>query len=100
MQSLPRLALTIVLLLAGCAAKSPEASPAPCSPEWVEMMESKLTTGDNQGHGPDPGSIEWRSAIEFKLGIRGNADVPDRLSPEWCTFIDAFVNKDRNESGR
>lgn len=100
MQSLPRLTLTVALLLAGCAAKPPPPSPAPCSTDWYKVMESQLTTGDNQGHGPDPGSIEWRSVIEFKLGIRGDTDTPDRRSPEWCTFIDAYVNKDRTESGR
>jgi hypothetical protein len=40
------------------------------------------------GHGPDPGSEEWRSVVEFKLGIRDQPGVPDRNSQAWCEFID------------
>ena len=39
--------------------------------------------------GPDIGSDEWQSVIEFKLGIRGQADLPARGSREWCEFIEA-----------
>ena len=44
-------------------------------------------TGDGQGHGPDLGSSEWRSVIEFKLGIRGDPSVPPRNSELWCAYI-------------
>ena len=43
------------------------------------------------GHGPDIGSEEWKSVIEFKLGVRGNPNVPDRNSREWCRFIDDLL---------
>jgi len=43
------------------------------------------------GHGPDIGSEEWKSVIEFKLGVRGSPDVPDRNSREWCHFIDDLL---------
>ena len=43
------------------------------------------------GHGPDIGSEEWKSVIEFKLGIRGNPDVPDRNSSQWCDYIDKLL---------
>jgi hypothetical protein len=43
------------------------------------------------GHGPDIGSEEWKSVIEFKLGVRGNQGVPDRNSQEWCRFIDDLL---------
>ena len=47
------------------------------------------------GHGPDIGSGEWKSVVEFKLGIRGNPDVPDRDSQEWCSYIDALIQQKR-----
>ena len=64
----------------------------PCSKPWLQMVEQKLSTGDGQGHGPDLGSSEWRSVVEFKLGIRGNSGVPDRDSEEWCTYIDQAIS--------
>jgi hypothetical protein len=41
-------------------------------------------TDDGQGHGPDIGSDEWKSVIEFRLGIRGKPDLPARASEAWC----------------
>lgn len=59
-----------------------------CSDAWYEAIDKKLLTADAQGHGPDIGSDEWKSVIEFKLGVRGRADVPVRSSEEWCQYID------------
>ena len=65
------------------------AAPKPnCGDDWYALVESKLPTGDGAGHGPDPGSDEWRSVVEFRLGIRGDATVPDRSTPDWCKYID------------
>jgi len=64
----------------------------PCSMPWLQMVEQTLSTGDGQGHGPDLGSSEWRSVVEFKLGIRGNPDVPDRDSEAWCAYIDQAIS--------
>ena len=50
-----------------------------------------LSTSDGRGHGPDAGSAEWQSVIEFKLGIRGQADIPSRSSKAWCDFIDQRI---------
>jgi len=50
-------------------------------------------TGDNQGHGPDVGSEEWKSVIEFKLGIRNDTNLPDRDSEAWCRHIDQILRK-------
>lgn len=50
-----------------------------------------MPTGDGQGHGPDLGSDEWKSVVEFKLGIRGDPQVPGRDSQAWCTYIDHVV---------
>ena len=49
---------------------------------------SRLVTGDGQGHGPDIGSDEWRSVVEFKLGIRDDPSTPTRDSEDWCAYID------------
>lgn len=89
--------LAILLLLSqpavqGCAGSADvPGSPQVCSAQWVERVESKIGTGDGQGHGPDPGSDEWRSVVEFKLGVRGSAEVPPRDSEAWCQYIDGLV---------
>jgi len=59
------------------------------------MIEEKVSTGDGQGHGPDLGSDEWKSVVEFKLGIRGEPDVPSREGAAWCRHIDEIVRSDR-----
>lgn len=61
---------------------------SPCSEAWYQSIDKKLLTADAQGHGPDIGSEEWKSVIEFKLEVRGRANVPDRSSEQWCTYID------------
>ncbi|BBB26165.1 hypothetical protein [Amphritea japonica] len=67
---------------------------AGCSHEWFTLVEKKVPTGDGQGHGPDSGSLEWRSVVEFKLGIRGNAEVPVRDSEAWCNYINKhFIDR-------
>jgi uncharacterized protein len=59
-----------------------------CSDAWYQAIDKRLQTADAQGHGPDIGSDEWKSVIEFKLGVRGGANVPERSSEKWCTYID------------
>ena len=65
----------------------------PCSERWFQYVEEKLRTGDSEGHGPDLGSSEWRSVVEFKLGMRGDPSVPNRETDQWCTYIDEKVRK-------
>lgn len=64
-----------------------------CSDEWVKFVEDQIPTGDDHGHGPDPGSSEWQSTIEFKLGIRGNDNVPAIDSPLRCNYINEQIVK-------
>ena len=64
-----------------------------CSDSWYRSIEEAVPTSDNQGHGPDVGSGEWKSVIEFKLGIRDNPNLPDRDSEAWCRLIDQIVRK-------
>ena len=91
----PMIRLTVLLcigLASACTGRTTNVDdPEPCSEPWNQLVEARLQTGDPEGHGPDVGSMEWRSVVEFKLGIRGDADVPSRESDEWCTFIDAMV---------
>ena len=56
------------------------------------MVEEKLSTGDAQGHGPDVGSSEWRSVVDFKLGIRGKPGIPDSTTEQWCAYIDREIS--------
>jgi uncharacterized protein len=64
---------------------------APCSDMWYRWIEEKVSTSDGRGHGPDIGSDEWKSVVEFKLGIRGNPDVPDIKTQDWCPYVDEMV---------
>ncbi|WP_447971013.1 MliC family protein [Nitrospira sp. M1] len=85
-----------LIMAASCAgARSTEKSIVEemniCSHSWYRFVEGKVQTGDGQGHGPDIGSDEWKSGVEFKLGIRGKPDVPSRDSEVWCHYIDQIV---------
>lgn len=62
-----------------------------CTNAFFEEVEQALLTGDGQGHGPDMGSQEWKSVVEFKLGVRGQDEVPTRDSIEWCDYIKAQI---------
>lgn len=63
----------------------------PCSAQWQTYVDKTLITGDGQGHGPDLGSDEWKSVVEFKLKVRGQKNVPARDSKEWCLFVDKLL---------
>jgi len=67
-----------------------DVTPQVCSNEWYAKIESQFTTGDGQGHGPDLGSSEWRSVIEFRLGIRGDTSLPPHNSEQWCDYINSI----------
>ena len=82
----------LMLQLTACPQQKPEANgPVPCTAAWYRTVESSISSGDGMGHGPDIGSEEWQSVIEFKLGVRGNPAVPDRSSSAWCQFIDDLL---------
>ena len=75
------------------AAPAGSEPPAPCSDEWNQFVDQQIISGDGQGHGPDLGSDEWKGVVEFKLGIRGRADLPARDSDDWCLLIDRLVRE-------
>lgn len=62
-----------------------------CDMNSFETIETKLKTSDSHGHGPDIGSNEWKSVVEFKLGVRGQAFVPLRNTSDWCKFIESTL---------
>ncbi|WP_299803561.1 hypothetical protein [uncultured Shewanella sp.] len=64
-----------------------------CEPAWFEKAAQQIITGDGHGHGPDLGSLEWRSVVEFRLGIRGNNELPELDSDLWCDYIDTHYLK-------
>ncbi|MBU2869866.1 MliC family protein [Colwellia sp. E2M01] len=69
-----------------------------CSSTWQHNIDQKVITGDGAGHGPDIGSDEWQSVIEFKLGVRGEAKIPDRNSNAWCVYIEDLVQQQTTDS--
>jgi uncharacterized protein len=71
-----------------------------CTESWYRSIDEKVATSDGQGHGPDVGSDEWKSVIEFKFGIRDKADVPSRDNESWCQYIDQIVRQSGMPSGR
>lgn len=73
--------------------KTGDIEPQTCSNAWFTQIDQQLMTGDGQGHGPDLGSSEWRSVVEFRLGIRGDAGIPPRNSAQWCDYINTIVVK-------
>lgn len=87
------LLLTTACAQAGGGRLSAPTTVVPCSAPWNQAVEESVPTGDGQGHGPDLGSEEWKSAIEFRLGVRGNPNVPDRAGDAWCGYIDRLVRE-------
>ena len=85
-----------IIFLAICAQasnnhRSSMAGGALCSDSWYRFIEETVPTSDNQGHGPDIGSDEWKSVIEFKLGLRDVPNFPERDSEAWCRHINQIV---------
>ena len=86
-------------LLGGCAprdCKPPRTNaavqpqrPAVGSADWYQQIDAKLSIGDAQGHGPDPGSAEWMDAVSNKLYPDGHA--PDPGTDEWLGSVDHMV---------
>ena len=63
----------VIALGFGCAETNEDtAETQNCSDGWFSLVETKVTTGDDQGQSPDLGSLEWRSVVEFRLGILGH----------------------------
>lgn len=77
-----------LLILTGCSVIDVSDSKANvCSADWYALVENQVLTSDDHGHGPDVGSNEWRSVVEFKLGVRGDKKNPPIESDQWCKYI-------------
>lgn len=60
----------------------------PCSKAWMVFIDDSVSTSDDNQHGPDIGSAEWKSTIEHKLNVKGKSEVPDQDSDDWCVYVD------------
>lgn len=81
--------LLCALLLTACT--TAPSNPL-CSEPTQQLIEQRINSSDGQGHGPDIGSDEWHNVIEFKLGIRGQANLPERHSQAWCDLVLSKAN--------
>lgn len=93
----PAMYAVYAITLSGCAISNTSPTQSNyCSDDWYQRVSTEISTGDHHGHGPDIGSMEWRSVIEFKLGIREDSKVPPLESEQWCQYIDThYINKKR-----
>lgn len=88
----PLLLAIALSTMASCSLQPNQNTTAlPCSEDWFVQVEQHTATGDIEGHGPDLGSLEWRHTVEFKLGLRGNTDIPTKNSTAWCEYIDKHI---------
>jgi hypothetical protein len=84
--------LASAMVLAGCGNSEVESTGSrACDTAWYQSIGQRVVTGDGHGHGPDTGSDEWKSVVEFKLGIRGDPAVPDRDSADWCAYVEQYL---------
>jgi uncharacterized protein len=82
-----QLIIILVTVLVGCTNQATVQAQNHCSIQQYQHIESLVNSGDGMGHGPDIGSDEWKSAIEFRLGVRNHPDTPASDSNEWCQYI-------------
>ncbi len=80
-------AVLLIMLVAPTFASAGQDSTSLCTKDWYSVVNKKISTGDSHGHGPDLGSSEWRSVVEFKLNIRDNPEVPPTDTDQWCEYI-------------
>ncbi|MDX1518218.1 MAG: CapA family protein, partial [Woeseiaceae bacterium] len=73
-----------------------EGGPQPCTEAWYWLVESIVASGDGHGHGPDIGSDEWKSTVQYKLGLRGDSGAPPVSSPLWCAYFDSQIRAPRH----
>lgn len=85
----------------GCVDHRQETAEQPaCSADWYQLVEKQVGSGDGDGHGPDLGSGEWRSTIEFRLGIRDQPGIPALDTDQWCRYIDQNYIRTSGETSR
>ena len=86
--------ISFIFILSSCSPDATQEIEKPsCTADQYQRISLSVITGDTQGHGPDTGSDEWKSVVEFKLGIRGNPENPYYSDPDWCAFIQSIVDQ-------
>jgi hypothetical protein len=63
-------------------------NPSLGSPQWYAWVDQSLAVSDD-GHGPKPGSAQWDTAVQIKLGQEAPQTSPG--SPEWLQAVDALL---------
>jgi len=64
-----------------------------CTSARLQAIDKEVSSGDEQGHGPDVGSNEWKSVIEFRLNLRNEPGVPDPSTDAWCDYIEGKLQE-------
>lgn len=83
--------LMAAAVFAAACDELPERTDVVCSPSFYDVIESRVHVTDDEGHGPDLGSGEWKRAVEHKLGVRQGADFPAIDSDAWCQRVYELV---------
>lgn len=97
--------LLIVALIMSCSCSSLSEVPSSelgaqvsCGEQWYRDVEEVLHISDAQAHGPDLGSEEWRSAVEFKLHLGAVDRLPTKNSQQWCDYIASKIQELKTET--
>lgn len=64
------------------------------TPEWYEWVNRWTGVVDSEGHGPDPGSLEWCYAVNYKV----TGFYPDETfvcDKKWERRIDQTLRSDK-----
>ncbi|WP_286232836.1 MliC family protein [Thalassotalea sediminis] len=89
-------AVLLLLALSACSTKQEQARVyigQQCSATNYQLIADKVQSDDDLGHGPDIASDEWKSVIEYKLGIRDKPTTPEHTSQQWCSYILDIIEK-------
>jgi len=83
-----RLIVLVSLALAypGCD-ELPARTDVVCSASTYQTIEARVPVEDDEGHGPDVGSTEWKHAIEAKLRRQHEPQFPPMDSDAWCQRV-------------
>jgi hypothetical protein len=48
---------------------------------------------DEYGHGPDVGSGEWYSSVEFLTGLSKETSLPEAGTDAWCEVVERSARR-------
>ncbi|MFC3093435.1 hypothetical protein DRW07_04325 [Alteromonas sediminis] len=86
----------LVLAVTGCnlplnSKEAEKAGLSACDLRSFRSIEHAIQSGDGHGHGPNIGSDEWKSTIEFKLGVTPQEKELALHTANWCEFIESRI---------